>query len=124
MKIEVSAGECFDKVSILEIKSERLQEEKKQHAIKERDHLKESVGEHAHIFEHSVYEDLCEVNNTLWVIEDEIREKEKLQEFDDEFIQLARKVYITNDRRFNLKNKINEMTNSEFKEQKSHDDCD
>ena len=57
-------------------------------------------------------------------LEDEIREKEKLQEFDDEFIQLARKVYITNDRRFNLKNKINEMTNSEFKEQKSHDDCD
>ncbi len=78
MKIEVSAGECFDKISILEIKSEKLQEEKRQHAIKERDHLKESVGEHSHVF----------------------------------------------DRRFNLKNKINEMTNSEFKEQKSHDDCD
>ena len=59
-------------------------------------------------------------SNTRW----RVFEKEKLQEFDDEFIQLARKVYITNDRRFNLKNKINEMTNSEFKEQKSHDDCD
>ncbi len=113
MKIEVSAGECFDKISILEIKSEKLQEEKRQHAIKERDHLKESVGEHSHVFEHSVYKDLCEVNNALWIIEDDIREKEKLQEFDDEFIQLARKVYITNDRRFNLKNKINEMTRFE-----------
>ena len=61
---------------------------------------------------------LKKVNEKLWKIEDKIREKEKLQEFDDEFIELARSVYITNDERSKIKKKINELTNSSFREVK------
>ena len=63
---------------------------------------------------------LKKINETLWKIEDKIRQKEKNQEFDDEFIELARSVYITNDKRAELKRKINEETGSQYKEIKIH----
>ncbi len=60
--------------------------------------------------------ELREVNLNLWKIEDKLRKMEKEQRFDDEFIQLARSVYITNDKRAEIKRKINELCNSEYKE--------
>ena len=61
-------------------------------------------------------------NSKLWNIEDKLRIHEKNQIFDDKFVELARSVYYTNDERFSLKNKINQITNSELKEQKSYED--
>jgi hypothetical protein len=69
-----------------------------------------------------LYDSLIEVNSKLWDVEDKLRIFEKNQRFDSEFIELARLVYYTNDERFSLKNKINQMTNSELKEQKSYED--
>lgn len=64
--------------------------------------------------------ELIEVNSDLWVVEDTIREFESNKKFDEEFIELARKVYFTNDRRFLIKNKINELTNSSIREIKNY----
>ena len=125
MKVEVSNGEFFDKFSILEIKSKRMEDEDKlQHVNKEKGILESVVGNLSHIFNSEVYSKLHDINNQLWDIEDRIREKEKLEEYDDEFIDLSRKIYIMNDERFNCKNAINEITSSEYKEQKSHRTCD
>ena len=66
--------------------------------------------------------ELKKVNESLWDIEDHIRKKEKCKEFDDEFIQLARSVYITNDKRAEVKNKINTITKSEIIEVKSYEE--
>ena len=71
------------------------------------------------IFSKEIVE-LQSINEKLWIIEDSIREKEKKKEFDDEFIQLARSVYITNDIRFDIKNKINKISDSAIVEEKSY----
>ena len=68
----------------------------------------------------NLYLELIEVNSDLWVVEDTIREFESNKKFDEEFIELARKVYFTNDRRFSIKNKINELTNSSIREIKNY----
>jgi hypothetical protein len=68
----------------------------------------------------NIYHELVDTNTTLWKIEDELRIKEKNKSFDSDFVDLARKVYITNDIRFSHKNKINELTNSEIREQKDY----
>ena len=70
----------------------------------------------------NIYDDLIITNLKLWNIEDKLRIHEKNQIFDDKFVELARSVYYTNDERFSLKNKINQITNSELKEQKSYED--
>ncbi len=67
-----------------------------------------------------LYRELNEVNLNLWEIEDELRTIESTKNFDSHFIELARKVYYTNDERFSLKNKINDITNSEVREQKDY----
>jgi hypothetical protein len=67
-----------------------------------------------------LYRELNEVNLNLWEIEDELRTIESTKNFDSHFIGLARKVYYTNDERFSLKNKINDITNSEVREQKDY----
>jgi hypothetical protein len=68
-----------------------------------------------------IFDELISVNESLWDIEDKIRIKEKEKEFDSEFIELARGVYITNDIRFTLKNKINTITSSKLVEEKSYE---
>jgi hypothetical protein len=118
----ISVGELIDKLTILKIKLEKITDEKKLKYIlneynllgdKAKDLLaQESIN--------SIFTELMIVNERLWVIEDLIRKKEKNNEFDKEFVELARSVYITNDMRFELKNKINELTNSQIKEQKSY----
>jgi len=117
MKIEVSNGEIVDKLTILEIKKEKcLDNSKLENIQKELSYLNEVVDELN--VPNDVIDELRSVNQKLWNIEDEIRECEFKWKFDDDFIQLARSVYYTNDKRFEIKNKINSITNSNFKEEK------
>lgn len=73
---------------------------------------------------HGLVRELQQVNEALWDIEDEIREKERRQEFDQQFIQLARRVYRTNDRRAEIKRRVNEVTGSALVEEKSYRNYD
>ena len=127
MKVEVSDGEILDKMSILEIKLDKIENEDKLANIqKEYNTLKETIGEptwYEHVFRnYGFYWQLKEINETLWEIEDEIRIKEKNQEFDDVFIELARLVYKTNDKRAEIKKEINVYTGSNLLEEKSYED--
>jgi len=127
MKVEVSDGEILDKMSILEIKLDRIENEDKLANIqKEYKTLKETIGEppwYEHVFRnYGFYWQLKEINETLWEIEDEIRIKEKKQEFDSQFVELARLVYKTNDKRAQIKKEINIHTESNLLEEKSYED--
>ena len=127
MKVEISDGEILDKMSILEIKLDRIENEDKLANIqKEYNTLKETIGEppwYEHVFrKYGFYWQLKEINETLWEIEDEIRLKEKRQEFDDIFVKLARQVYRTNDKRAEIKKEINIHTGSNLLEEKSYED--
>jgi len=120
MNIEVSIGEIVDKLSILQIKTGFVKDEQKLDNIKkEYDYLYNIVFNEMKI-QDSDYFDLVSVNQKLWFIEDDIREKERNKEFDDEFIQLARSVYITNDERADVKKQINIKYGSNFVEEKSY----
>jgi nicotinic acid phosphoribosyltransferase len=118
MKIEVSNGEIVDKFTILKIKLGNCEPntEKYNNILNEYNALKEAVD----IFniDNCLIEELFEINKALWNIEDEIRILENNKQFDQKFIDLARSVYITNDKRFFIKKKINLSTNSNFKEEK------
>lgn len=122
MKIEVSVGEIVDKLTILHIKmSNILDIEKLKNISKEYGYLKDVVEDDLNIStESEEYLKLLEINKELWGIEDLIREKEKLKLFDDEFISLARSVYITNDKRAEIKKEINIKYGSKFVEEKSY----
>lgn len=121
MKIEVSNGEIVDKLTILKIKKDNITDEEKLVNInKEYEYLYQIIFTDLKILE-SDYYDLVIVNKKLWNIEDKIRDKEKRQEFDSEFIELARSVYIINDRRSEIKKLISLKTNSNFIEEKSYE---
>lgn len=120
MKIEVSVGEIVDKLSILQIKTAHIKEEEKLNNIKkEYEYLKNIVFDEMKI-EPSDFFDMVVVNQNLWKIEDDIREKERKKEFDQNFIELARSVYITNDERARIKKDINLKYKSDFTEEKSY----
>lgn len=120
--VPISVGELLDKITILEIKKEKIKNIENLICVNfELDCLLEKSKDvlvNSQIVD--LFEQLVRVNRELWEIEDNIRKKEKNQEFDDEFINIARSVYKINDQRFKLKNKINEITNSKIKEQKNH----
>ena len=119
MKIEVSNGEILDKLSILEIKLKNIKDaDKLIHITNEYNFLKDISTKIP--YDVKRYEKLLNINTTLWGIEDEIREKERNKEFDEKFIELARLVYITNDKRASIKLDINNNTNSNFVEVKSY----
>lgn len=121
----VSIGEVVDKVTILAIKSERITSvEKLQNINKELELLREILSGVDGLWTtiESLYADLKRINEELWVIEDDIRIKEYKKEFDDEFIRLARAVYVTNDKRADVKKKINLKLGSELVEEKSYED--
>lgn len=122
MKIEVSLGEIVDKLSILEIKKQHIKEKTKLNNIEKEYNYLYDITFNILKIKFSDYSDLLEINQKLWDIEDKIREKESLNSFDDEFIQLSRSVYITNDKRFKFKTKINIDYNSNFIEEKSYRD--
>lgn len=120
MKIEVSNGEIADKVSILMIKKDRLDDQSK--IINVSKELDEITPDFLNImtFDHPLYIELKEINSSLWDIEDRIRDKERSKLFDDEFVALARAVYFTNDKRAEIKKKINAITGSSLTEEKSY----
>jgi hypothetical protein len=111
--IPISVGELIDKITILEIKSSFINNEFVLKELQELNEIKLLLQDKIDL---ELIKKLKKVNEKLWNIEDKIRIKEKLQEFDDEFVELARSVYKTNDLRFELKRKINEVTNSIYKE--------
>ena len=120
INIPVSIGELIDKLSILQVKKNKIQNEEKLSFVnKEFELLYSFSSEYLNDSEIlQLYKKLCETNDRLWDIEDELRILETKKTFDSDFIQLARKVYYTNDERFGLKNKINQISNSEIKEVK------
>ncbi len=120
MKIEVSIGEIVDKLSILQIKTEFIKNEEKLNNVKkEYDYLYDIVFNEMKI-KQSDFFDMVSINQELWKIEDDIRDKERAKEFDNEFIRLARAVYVTNDKRAEVKKVINIKYGSLFVEEKSY----
>jgi predicted nucleic acid-binding Zn-ribbon protein len=122
MKIEVSNGEIVDKLTIIEIKLERIKDEKKlANLSKEFKELDEAVSK---IISRNdpLYKRLYDINVRLWEIEDRIRDLERNKDFGDNFIEAARSVYFTNDERSELKREINNKTGSVLKEEKSYED--
>ena len=126
MKIEVSIGELVDKLSILEIKLLNIKDShKSSNVYKELETLNpyfQDLLDEYGINMKNLYTKISKINKTLWDIEDHIREKEAKQEFDKEFVELARGVYITNDQRAAVKKEINLLTKSELVEEKSYKD--
>ena len=122
MNIEVSHGEIVDKLTILQIKKENITDPiKLDNIVKEYDYLLSVVENDLGISTLSPeYLELLSINKELWIIEDDIRDKERNKEFDDEFIKLARSVYYTNDVRAKIKKEINLKYSSGFVEEKSY----
>ena len=111
-------GELIDKITILEIKKEHMSGFKLKNVEKELELLRNIIQNKKLEIEIDLFNSLRKVNNSLWHIEDRIRVKESCQEFDKEFIQLARSVYKENDRRAFIKKEINLKYNSELTEEK------
>jgi hypothetical protein len=121
IECEISLGELVDKLSILKIKLQKIEDPKKLIHIKKEESVLskklqslnlEGVEEHL--------ESLIGINSILWKVEDDIRDLEHAQIFDQSFVALARKVYITNDERFKRKNLINTTYKSGLQEVKSY----
>lgn len=125
VNLEISIGEFFDKLTILEIKKARIVDEKKLVNInKELGSLNSLLVKQKFSRDDVANEvaELRKINEALWEIEDDIREKESQKSFDDRFIELARAVYITNDKRSEIKRDINLKLGSDFVEEKSYEE--
>ena len=124
--IPVSNGELIDKYTILLIKQEFIKDSNKLKKVEDEINvLKSFVKELIHKYDiQELMNNLKNINKELWNIEDNIRLKEKAQLFNKEFIELARSVYFTNDKRAIIKNNINEKTNSSIFEVKSYEKYD
>ena len=125
VNLEISIGEFFDKVTILEIKKERISDaEKLVNINNELNALNELLAKLPFSRDDVAKEvaELKSINEELWVIEDDIRDKESNKSFDKEFIELARSVYFTNDRRSDVKREINMKLGSDFVEEKSYEE--
>tara|TARA_Y100000287_G_scaffold185988_1_gene191130 strand:- start:3763 stop:4161 length:399 start_codon:yes stop_codon:yes gene_type:complete len=130
MKIEVSNGEIMDKLTILAIKLEQIKDEAKLKNVQtEFDVLAPIVHGMYEALEaedkellQDLHKNLQNINQTLWNIEDQIRVHESKKDFEDDFVELARSVYFTNDERAEFKKKINELTGSLLVEEKSYED--
>jgi len=119
--VPVSVGELLDKITILQIKSERIKDETKLVNIrKELNALLQTCRQNKINVEHELVGELKKINETLWVVEDDIRDKERAKLFDQQFIALARAVYVTNDKRFQVKAQINKEMGSAYAEEKSY----
>ena len=125
MQVEISIGELFDKLTILEIKIDKINDPAKlENVTKEWNALNEKSMDILSIFADSVLfkkiDQLKNVNEELWWVEDSIRENEKKQIFDKEFVELARAVYKLKDERSEIKRQINLLTKSNIIEEKSY----
>ena len=124
LQVPVSVGEVLDKITILQIKLAHISDAAKRANIQnELDALLPLVAGDAFITDQmqALMAELKSVNEVLWDIEDDIREKEAAKSFDAEFIRLARAVYITNDKRAKIKKQINSATGSALVEEKSYE---
>jgi hypothetical protein len=117
IKIPISVGELIDKITILHIKTLHSNNE---YIHKELKKLTQIAKDH-NVFKPNYIFELSVVNQQLWDVEEKIRKKESAQEFDQEFIDLSRTIYKTNDLRAEIKRKINEETGSKYKEIKLYD---
>ena len=121
--VEVSIGELLDKISILEIKQEKIKDPEKlkfinnEHSIL-KDQLKKSVKSDDKL--NNLFQSLKEINTKLWIIEDDKRQCEKDKDFGEKFIKLSRDVHFLNDDRAKIKLKINNHTGSSIKEIKEY----
>ena len=121
MKIEVSNGEIIDKLTILQIKLERIKDEAKLMNLKREFEELSLAAASVMSTSDKLYKALYEVNSELWDIEDRIRDLERKKDFGKEFIETARSVYFRNDRRSEIKREINIKTSSGFMEEKSYE---
>lgn len=122
---EISCGELVDKITILTIKSERItNEEKLKNVCTELEELQKVYDEYiGDLLDTVQLQDLLKTTNEmLWDIEDAIRVKERNQEFDNEFVELARSVYTTNDKRCMIKKNIDKLLGSHITEEKSYEE--
>jgi transcriptional regulator of nitric oxide reductase len=125
IQVPVSPGEVLDKITILEIKSERISDPAKVANVRRELELlgaswKQAVTDDETV--RRIHTELKSINEALWEIEDDIRDKERAREFDERFIELARSVYVTNDQRANAKKELNLYLGSEIIEEKSYQD--
>ncbi len=126
INVPISPGELIDKITILEIKMERMDDPQKLFNVKTELDLLEKVWQQSEYAGTDMVSEkraeLKSINEKLWVIEDGLRLKETRAEFDNEFIELARSVYFTNDRRARVKKEINIGVGSDLVEEKSYQD--
>ena len=123
LHVPVSIGEVIDKITILEIKQERIPDPAKLENIRReltmlQDVVKTEIAASTAL--DALHAKLKGINEELWQIEDDIRDKERAKSFDDEFVRLARAVYVTNDQRAAAKREINELLGSTLVEEKSY----
>jgi len=122
ISVPISIGELLDKISILEIKLERIYDPAKLESVRKEYEALHKVLKDSHIIRYESYlKSLKDINSELWDIEDDIRLKERDKKFGKDFVELARKVYVTNDRRFGVKEKVNHFYGSAIKEEKSYE---
>jgi len=123
--VPISPGELLDKITILQIKSERIDDAAKVANVRtELDMLSKVWGESVEQDDviAGLTSELKSINEELWVIEDDIRDEERDKRFGDRFIELARAVYVTNDKRADAKKRVNLHLNSSIVEEKSYQD--
>ena len=121
--VEVSVGELFDKISILEIKKDKIKDkEKLKYIVDEYNLLKEQMVNKVKLDEKlsGLFDSLKDINSKLWVIEDNKRLCEKNSDFGEKFIKLSRDIHFLNDKRASIKLEINNQTGSKIKEIKEY----
>ena len=121
--VEVSVGELFDKISILEIKKDKIKDEEKlKYITDEYNLLKEQMVDKVKLNEKlsGLFDTLKDINSNLWVIEDDKRLCEKNSDFGEKFIKLSRDIHFLNDKRASIKLEINNQTGSKIKEIKEY----
>lgn len=126
IKVEISCGELIDKLTILSIKKEKIKDSEKLKNVEHEFHVlsvlsKNLIDINPEKFE-TFYNKLRQININLWDIEDSIRKFEKEEDFGSTFVQLARSVYKTNDKRFEIKNDINTFYSSGIIEEKDYEE--
>jgi len=123
--IPISPGELLDKITILEIKSDRIDDADKKANVNNELAMLNKVWADAVIEDDEIKAmrtEMKNINETLWDIEDDVRDEERDKRFEDRFIELARSVYVTNDQRADVKKRINIYLKSDIVEEKSYQD--
>ena len=121
--VEIAPGELIDKITILEIKLERIADPAKRRNVAVEHETLVQARDRAIAASDALdalAAELKSINETLWVIEDDIRDRERAKDFGPRFVELARAVYVTNDRRSEVKRRINELLGSRLIEEKSY----